>query len=137
MPANLCYISIRQASISHCGPPCSGAWVFYGMTCPWTRDPEEKASCKVFYNLDLEVIYCHFHNILLIIQVNPAECERVPHKDVKTRRPHRSLVTNHNRKMVNIVFIRPFESWMHVVITNIRVNEYMNVTNRLIDKKRG
>lgn len=98
----------------------------------------ECRSCKVFNDLALNVVYSHFHNTLLVIQVNTVECERVPHKAVKTR-PYWSLV-NTLRKwqtLYVLFFLDYIDSRMRVVISkvtsNITINAYM--ANKLKDEK--
>ena len=48
-------------------------------------DPRAQSrSCNIFYDLDLDVMLCHFHTMLLITQVSPDQRGKVLFKDTNT-----------------------------------------------------
>lgn len=53
-------------------PPCLGALATWQLASPRVWDPKEQGRThNAFYHLALEVVFCHFHEILLVTQASP------------------------------------------------------------------
>lgn len=56
---------------------CLRTLTMWCLASPRARDlREQNGNDSIFYNLTLEVTYCHFHNVLLITQVSPSQYGR-------------------------------------------------------------